>query len=268
MGNPIPPQASDFLALHTGLSKTRLKEAMNKGAVWLRRKGTNRVRLRKATFLLKKGDVLELFYDEKILSVEPPLASCLMDHQCYSIWFKPANLLTQGTDYSDHASLIRQVEKFFNPTRKVYPVHRLDREVNGLIMLAHTKQAAGKLSRLFQEHSVIKRYRAEVLGMPEKDEDVIDQPLDGKKALTRYIVTSRNPGVNTSELLVDIETGRLHQIRRHLAMIGHPVMGDPRYGKGNKNGIALRLAACELTWICPFKGQKITCSLPPAFRSS
>jgi tRNA pseudouridine32 synthase / 23S rRNA pseudouridine746 synthase len=256
------PQTSDFLALHTGLSKVRVKDAMNKGAVWLKRMGHGRIRLRKATYTLKNGDVLELHYDPRILSAEPPSASCLMDLTHYSIWFKPANLLTQGTDFGDHGSLLRQVELFFKPRRDIYPVHRLDREAQGLIMVAHSPAAAGKLSKLFQEQKIIKRYRAEVLHIPEQSDGIIDQPLDGKRALTKYHVVSHHTDTNTANLIAEIETGRLHQIRRHLAAIGHPVMGDPRYGTGNKDGKPMRLTACELEWICPFTGKPNRCLLP------
>jgi len=245
-------QACDFLAANTGLSKARIKDAMNKGACWLARRGQSRLRLRKATYLLKKGDVLELHYDPKVLSMESPPASCLKDYGHYSLWFKPANLLTQGTDFGDHGSLLRQAETFFNPRREAYPVHRLDREASGLILVAHSRQAAGKLSGLFADHQVVKRYRVEVLGLPEKTDGLIDEPLDGKEARTRYHVLAHHPETGTSILLVEIETGRLHQIRRHLAAAGHPVMGDPRYGSGNKDGNPLRLTACELQWRCPF----------------
>lgn len=250
------PGACDFLACHTGFSKARVKDAMNKGAVWLRRKGSGRIRLRKATFRLKKGDTLELHYDPKLLSIHPPIASCFQDYTHYSIWFKPANLLSQGTDFGDHGSLLRQVENFFNPRREAYLVHRLDREVAGLIMVAHSKKAAGRLSKLFSEHRVVKRYRAEVLGLPENNEGTISRPLDGKAAVTRYRVIFRNHEADTSALQVEIETGRLHQIRRHLTGIGHPVMGDPRYGAGNKDGKPLKLTACELAWCCPFTGKE------------
>ncbi|MFO7568710.1 MAG: RNA pseudouridine synthase [Smithellaceae bacterium] len=255
-------EACDFVAARAGLSKVRVKDAMNKGAVWLVRKGSGRIRLRKATFLLRKGDTLELYYDTKVLSVLPPHASCLKDFKHYSLWFKPANLLTQGTDYGDHGSLLRQVELFFKPRREVYPVHRLDREAEGLIMVAHSKQAAGKLSCLFQEHQVVKRYRAEVSGLPAEADGVIRLPLDGKEAVSRYRVIFRNVETNTAVVDVEIETGRLHQIRRHLAGIGHPVMGDPRYGHGNKDGKPMRLCACELRWRCPFTGKSRHHRLP------
>jgi len=90
------------------------------------------------------------------------------------------------------------------------------------------------------------------LGQSNAVEGEIDQPLDGKGAKTRYRVISCHPETNTAVLEVEIETGRLHQICRHLAAIGHPVMGDPKYGTGNRDGRPLRLCACELSWRCPF----------------
>jgi tRNA pseudouridine32 synthase / 23S rRNA pseudouridine746 synthase len=255
------PEASDFLASQSGLSRVRIKDAMNKGAVWLKRKGLGRRRLRKATFLLKKGDILELHYDPKILSTNPPSAACLKDYEHYSIWFKPAGLLTQGTEFGDHGTLLRQAEVYFKLKRKVYPVHRLDREAAGLIMIAHEKKVAAELSRLFAEHRVIKRYQVEVLGAPEKNEGIIKDPIDGKAAISRYRVIASNPKEATSTLLVEIETGRMHQIRRHLAGAGLPVMGDPRYGTGNKDGKPMRLTACELCWRCPITGEERVHSL-------
>ncbi len=244
--------ACDFVAAKTGLSKSRVKDAMNKGALWLVRKGERRIRLRKASFVLKTGDAIKLYYDEKILKAEAPQAVCLVDYKHYSLWSKPAGLLTQGTDYGDSGSLLRQVELFFKSTREVYPVHRLDREAEGLILVAHSRRATARLSALFQTRQVVKRYRVEVLGLPAADDAMIDLPLDGKAARSRYRVIFRDSGAGRAVLEVEIETGRLHQIRRRLADIGHPVMGDPRYGTGNRNGEPMRLCACELSWRCPF----------------
>jgi tRNA pseudouridine32 synthase / 23S rRNA pseudouridine746 synthase len=258
-GDPL--QSCEFLALHSGLPKARIKDSMNKGAAWICRKGRGRERMRRATSVLKQGDIVELFYDQAILSIDLPQAHCLMDLGHYSIWDKPAGLLTQGTEYGDHCSLLRQVELFFSPRRDVYPVHRLDREAKGLVLVAHSSQAAGRVTKLFQGRAITKRYQTEVLGLLEPDQGTIDTPLDQKSALTRYTVLSRDPNTNISTLLVEIETGRLHQIRRHLASIGHPVMGDPRYGKGNKDGKPMRLIACALEFQCPFTGKLVACSI-------
>jgi tRNA pseudouridine32 synthase/23S rRNA pseudouridine746 synthase len=256
-----PTQASDFLALHTGLSKARIKDAMAKGAVWLQRKGRGRDRLRRATAALKLGDGVEFFYDPAILALGIPNASCVKDFRHYSIWFKPAGLLTQGTDYGDHCSLLRCVQTYFDPKRDAYPVHRIDREAEGLVVVAHTSDAAARLSRIFQGHEVKKVYRAEVLGTMDTGQGLIDLPLDGKQAFTHYTVLRADMENSTSALQVEIKTGRLHQIRRHLAAIGHPVMGDPRYGKGNRDGRPLRLKACAIEFICPFTHVKVFCSI-------
>ncbi len=259
VGSGGPLQASDFLAANTGLPKARIKDAMNKGAAWSCRKGKGRERMRRATAALKPGDRVELFYDSALLSIEPPQAQCVMDRQHYSIWHKPAGLLTQGTEFGDHCSLLRQAETHFNPRRGAFPVHRLDREAQGLVIVAHTKQASAGLSNLFKGRDVIKRYRVEAFGKMEKGEGTIEMPLDHKPAVTKYRVLSYDPDANTSSLMVEIETGRLHQIRRHLAAAGHPVMGDPRYGKGNKDGRPMRLTACEIVFICPFSSKEVRC---------
>ncbi len=256
-----PTQAADFLALHTGLSKARIKDAMAKGAVWLQRKGRGRDRLRRATAAIKPGDGIEIFYDQAILSMDIPKAICVKDFRYYSIWRKPAGLLTQGTDYGDHCSLLRCVQTYFDPRRDAYPVHRLDREAEGLVVVAHTSDAAAGLSRIFQGHEVKKVYRAEVLGIMEAGHGQIDLPLDGKQAFTSYTLLCADMENRTSALQVEIKTGRLHQIRRHLAAIGHPVMGDPRYGKGNKDGRPLRLTACAIEFICPLTQAKVVCSI-------
>ena len=85
------------------------------------------------------------------------------DQSRYSVWFKPAGLMSQGTKYGDHCSLLRLAGLFFKSKRKVFPVHRLDREASGMVLIAHDKTAAGKLSRLFRSQQIIKRYRAQEL---------------------------------------------------------------------------------------------------------
>ncbi|HPI92821.1 MAG TPA: RluA family pseudouridine synthase [Deltaproteobacteria bacterium] len=254
-----PEEACSLLSRETGLSKVRIKDAMNKGAVWLRRRGRARERLRRATWELRRGDTVELFYDPGLLAVEPPEALCVADSKHFSVWRKPAGLLTQGTDWGDHCSLMRQVETAFSPRRPALPVHRLDREVEGLVVVAHTSRAASELSRLFQKNEVRKTYRVEVRGEMEPRDGIVEEPLDGKPARTRYSVIGFDPGANVSILTVHIDTGRLHQIRRHLAFIGHPVMGDPRYGRGNRDGRPMRLLACGIAFTCPFTGERLEC---------
>jgi len=163
----------------------------------------------------------------------------------------------QGTAYGDHCALLRAAALFFKSQRRVFPVHRLDREAAGIVLVAHDKGAAGKLSQLFQNRSIVKHYRAQVLGnlAEKKPEDTIRIPLDGKPAETGYKSGDYDPASNTTQVNVTIRTGRRHQIRRYFAMIGFPVMGDPRYGEGNKNTRGLILLATALEFECPFSGK-------------
>src|ERR1700690_3880952 len=85
-----PVSAAEFLAELSGLSKMRIKDAMNKGAVWIRKKKGGLQKLRKASADLLPGAMIELYYDETLLSQKPPQARCVSDQGHYSIWFKPA----------------------------------------------------------------------------------------------------------------------------------------------------------------------------------
>lgn len=250
-----PHSCCDYLAAHTALSKSKLKDAMLKGAVWISRRGGKRRRLRRASAALQAGDVLELYYDADLLRSVPPAAQCVDDQRRYSVWFKPAGLMAQGTEYGDHCALLRQVENHFQPRRPVFLVHRLDREAAGLMLVAHDGQAAARLSALFRDNLIAKRYRVRVRGAVQQREGEIDLPLDGKAALSRYGLLEYDAGSDVSTLEVSIATGRLHQIRRHFAMIGHGVMGDPRYGSDNKNRDGLQLTAVGLRFRCPFSGR-------------
>jgi tRNA pseudouridine32 synthase/23S rRNA pseudouridine746 synthase len=195
--------------------------------------------------------------------MKPLSADCLSDRGEYSVWHKPAGMMAQGTMYGDHCSLMRHAELFSRPPREVFLVHRLDREASGLMLIAHSKRAAARLSELFREGMVVKKYRAEVLGqLGEKGrEGRIELPLDGKQAVTEYQLLSYDPENDVSTAAILIETGRLHQIRRHFDLIGHPVIGDPKYGRGNKNAEGMQLTAVSLKFRCPVTGQDVEFSL-------
>lgn len=253
-----PPGAADLLAKATGLSKGAVKDAMRKGAVWVGRLGRSPNRLRRETATVRPGDLLEIHYDAALLALVPPEPRLVHDAVRWSCWVKPAGLLAQGTPFGDHASLLRRVEKALD--RPAHPVHRLDREVEGLVLVAHDPQAAAALSELFRSGKVVKRYRAEVTGdvAAEKGaEGVVEEPIEGKPARTLWRVVSTDAARRTTTLEVTIETGRQHQIRRHLEAIGHPVLGDPRYGTGNKNREGMRLAAVFLAFRDPFSGDEL-----------
>lgn len=261
-GDPLA--AAEFLAAASGLSKTKIKDAMNKGAVWIKRSRGKLNRLRTATASLRPGDQLELYYDAELLARKPPAAHRLADREAYSIWLKPAGLLSQGTMYGDHCSLMRQAELFFGLQRAIFLVHRLDREAAGIMVLAHSSQAAAAFSELFRDNRIVKKYRTAVRGdlRSRALQGTIDLPLDNKPAVTVYEVESYNSQEDVSRVNVVIKSGRLHQIRRHFEMIGFPVIGDPRYGEGNKNAEGMQLEAVSLSFRCPYLRKEVEYRIP------
>lgn len=259
-----PRSAIEFLACHCGLSKGRLKDAMNKGAVWLRSGRGGRKRLRRATAQLSVGDEIELFYDPVLLALSPPPVQCLADRRDYSVWYKPAGVLAQGTDYGDHCSLMRLAE--LQLKRPVFLIHRLDREAQGLMLLAHRQQSAAQLSRLFQQDLVDKLYRIVVRGNVSATHGAagkIELPLDDKPACSDFHVRGYDAATDRSTVEVSLHSGRLHQIRRHFEAIGHPVLGDPRYGCDNKHAAGLHLMAVALAFVEPASRQRVQFTMPP-----
>lgn len=267
-----PAALADLLTAKTGLAKARVKECLLKGGVLLCRQGGKCERARKAKTLLRPGDVVRLAYDPEILNLEPPTPQLLADRIDYSVWDKPAGLLAQGTRFGDHCSLLRLAQLAFTPVRETFLIHRLDREASGVMLIAHSKRAAAALSRLFQEHRVVKEYEITVRGVWDREEQgTITLPLDGREAITAYQLLGRDPESGTSRLRVTLKTGRLHQIRRHFALAGFPVMGDPRYGTGNKNRSGLALRAVRLAFDCPLHNRRqefLARSTPPCSLAS
>lgn len=247
----------DFLAAHSNLSKSVLKKVLNNGGVWVRLfKNARLVRNRRATQEINLESSVEFYYDPKLTAMEIPEAKEVFKSREWGLWYKPQGLLSQGTEFGDHCSILRQIEKAKN---KAWLVHRLDREASGLMLFAYTKNAARLFSELWQKHEVRKIYKVEVVGVIAKAGE-INLELDGKTARTTYTVLEAS--AHTSKLLVEIHTGRLHQIRRHLEMIGYPVLGDPQYGVGNKNTAGLRLMAFQLIFRDPFTQKEINFQLP------
>ena len=252
-------KASQLLAAHTGLSQAKVKDAMQKGAVWLLR-GSDKKRLRRASKALQVGDRLELNYNAQLLNQLVPEPQLIVDAQDYSVWFKPYGLSCQGSRWGDFASINRWVEinlpkLLESAERPVFLVHRLDRATTGLILLCHSKTAARLFSAMFQEGKIDKRYQAIVCGdfsvLPQGYE--VDQTVDGKAA--RSIFSCVDKKSNCSLVDVRLLTGRKHQIRRHLSALGYPIVGDRLYGdakKENDNDARdLQLQSVSLRFTCP-----------------
>ena len=131
---------------------------------------------------------------------------------------KPAGMPTQPERERKQLSL---EEALRVEQKAIWLVHRLDTPTSGVVLFARTQGAAARLSRLFRDGEVEKTYLARVTP-PMTEAVTIETPIDGKTAVTE--VAPGNPAI------VRILTGRTHQIRIHLASIGHPVDGDRRYG--------------------------------------
>lgn len=245
--------AIDLLADRCELSRQQIKLTMSKGAVWVQ-KGKRSQRLRRATKSLSSGSVLRMYYDKRLLDQLPAEPSLLHDFGVYSVWFKPAGMLAQGTEWGDHCSLLRISELAFDKPRQSFLVQRLDREAFGLMIIAHQQKAAAQLSTLFQQRKIEKHYEIQVDGDVEWQKLTINTPLDGKHAVSHLEKRAYDAEQNRTQLAVSIETGRMHQIRRHCASIGHPVSGDSRYGKKAADG--LQLKASRLAFDCPITHKK------------
>ena len=241
----------DVLAEASGLSKRQIRDAMRKGAVWLT-KAKSTARLRRHNRDVPDGSVVHLYYDERILSTSPTPCDLIADEGHYSVWHKPYGVLSQGSKWGDHCTVYRWASLNLKPERPVFTVHRLDRAASGLILIAHRKRTATQLAKLFESRDILKRYRAVVHGLLE-EEISIDQPIDGRQAVSRIRPLEQSVDADTSLVEVTIGTGRKHQIRRHLSGIGLPVVGDRLYGRDGDTE-DLRLTACELGFVDPQTG--------------
>jgi len=263
--------AVDCLAEATGISKQKLKQAMQKGCVWLEKSGAGKnytQRLRRAKRPLTTGETLHLYYDLNVLTASPEPAILVSDEGAYSIWNKPSGMLSQGSKWGDHCTIYRWSEQHLQPERPAFIVHRLDRAANGLIVLAHKKQVAAQFSKLFEERQLEKHYRATVVGnfanvlgntdnIDDKKNNTksIRENIDDKTACSHVTLLNYDEVNNESTVDVLIESGRKHQIRKHLSGIGFPIVGDRLYGDPKHlDEKDLQLRAHSLTFDCPISG--------------
>ena len=210
-----------------------------------------------------KNEFLEIIYDDQIILIVN----------------KPSGLLThQSKMSSDRDSLVDRLRfLYINPPS---PVHRLDRPTSGIILCSYSKEASRTMGEFFQEGKVQKQYLAVVRGYT-KESGQIDIPLkkdgegDFQHAETRYktlknieIDVPNNQHATSRYSLVRLypETGRFHQLRRHMAAIGHPILGDTSHGDLRHNRIfekyfsntRLLLHSDKLTFPHPVSGNVLS----------
>ena len=166
------------------------------------------------------------------LSHTRPVLDILYEDSLILIANKPPGLPMHRTaEFEDNLVDVGQAYMIQRATPcKLYPVNRLDRGTSGAVILAKSSSSAGIYGRQVKETGLDKLYLALVWGTPENS-GVINESLDEKESETRYRAVLA--GDNCSLLAVTPISGRMHQIRRHLAAIGHPVMADKRYGGGD-----------------------------------
>ena len=271
--------ALSILSQHCDLTKAEIKQAITKGALWLSR-GNSTQRLRRIKKTLNEGDELHFYYNEKILNQVPPEALLIEDLQDYSVWYKPYNTLSQGSKWSDHCTITRWAQTHLTPERPAFIVHRLDRAATGLIIVAHTKKATQRFSKMFEQHDLEKHYLILVHGdhSQRQQPDIINTDVDDRTALSTFTCIKYNELRNVSLVDVKIDSGRKHQIRIHSASINMPVVGDRLHGiealdhnlsSANIEEILnLQLCAVSLSFTCPISNQEKIFSLPEHLQPS
>jgi len=280
------------VSMVTGLPRAQVAALVEAGAV---RVGGRPVRSRSRR--VAEGDLVEVDVPESVPPAAPAAdtrgaAPVIHADEDVIVVDKPPGLVVHPGAGRGEATLVQGLLVDYPELAQLPPrgageadrpgvVHRLDAGTSGLLVVARSPRAYHSLVAQLQARSVDRHYRALVLGTVEAAGGVVDAPIGrsegdptrmavrtgGRSARTRYQVLARHPEpVPTTELTCRLETGRTHQIRVHLAAIGHPVVGDARYG-GSRPVLALErpfLHAFHLAFDHPGTGQRMTFDSPLA----
>lgn len=240
----------------------------------------------KASYRLADGDAVSIALPEDTADHEPspeaiPLDIVYEDDQV-AVVSKPAGMVVHPAFGHSSGTLVNavlarwpEIASFSEPSRAGI-VHRLDKDTSGVLIVAKTHAALESLRAQFKGREVRKRYLALVDGAPETPEGVINAPIgrdpaqrkrmavrhDGREAITEFRVVEHYADYSLVEVYP--KTGRTHQIRVHLAFIGHPVAGDTVYGR-RKQAIRLKrhfLHAAAITFTRPGSSEAITAEAP------
>ena len=266
--------AKDFLRKQAGVSLTLWRKIKSKNSFFV-----NEVPLSPGSAFVGPGDIIT-YTTEQTSTLQPtplPLTICYED-DAVLIVNKPAGQLVHPTTKEHDQTLANAVLYYYQETKQTYafhPVHRLDRNTSGLVLLAKEPQIQHLLTTGMQKHFQ-RSYLAVVEGQVAVTEGLIDAPIGrkpgsiiermvdpaGQEARTHFRTLQK--GSDFSLLFLRLETGRTHQIRVHLSHAGHPLAGDDLYG-GSLNEIGRHaLHACALSFLHPVSEKTIDvyCPLP------
>jgi RluA family pseudouridine synthase len=244
----------DFLASTLSLSRRKAKELIDSRNVFV-----NRKRVWMARHILKPGDKVECAMENRHTRQNIPFEA-LYEDDSFMIINKRSGILSNGPDSAE------STVQTLNAAPDTTAAHRLDRDTSGCLLLAKTSDAMEKIIGVFSGREVKKIYHVIASGRFMPPDQTVTAPIDGRQAVTHFRTLNSNN--EASHLQARIETGRTHQIRRHLAGIGFPVLGDKHYGTrfpaGDK---AIRLGrqmlhASSIEFTSPFDGRKIRASAP------
>jgi RluA family pseudouridine synthase len=270
-----------FLARRApGLSRTLVRRLIDQGAAYVERR-----RLKRASYPVKEGEVVKLCppsASERPETGQADLRILYEDAQLM-VLDKPPGVAVQARRQGDVGTLEWAVRRRLREAGQQRPyvavVHRLDLPASGLVVLALSPEAARGLSRAFAAHEPRRKYLAVVRGrlsgelmrvaLPLRSQGtgVVVDPQRGLPAVTRICLLECTGSFSLVE--AELETGRTHQIRAHLAAIGHPVVGDRRYGdresaraEGEARRGRLALHAAELAFEHPVTREHLCFSSP------
>lgn len=264
--------------LHPGTSKNSLKKLLEHDRVKV-----NGAVVRIGKTMLQPGDRVEIGAKVFARRLYKEL-DILFEDEHLLVINKKHSLLTIATEREREKTAYAYLYAYLksqNPENKIFIVHRLDRDASGLLVFARTDSAKRKLQAQFREHKIERAYIAIVEGKVKTTDGVIQNYLAQNRALKVYAAQDEQHGklaishyhvqrriAKYTWLEVKTQTGRKHQIRVHLAGLGHPIIGDKEYGS-TKNPInRLGLHANMLGFVHPATGKmmKFEIEAPPEFR--
>ncbi|HOI27912.1 MAG TPA: RluA family pseudouridine synthase [Paludibacteraceae bacterium] len=228
---------------------------------------------------LKNKDVVTIIFSNKESGLHHSKLKIIYEDDYIIVVNKSEGLLSVATEKNETATAFRILMNHLkkqSPKNRLFVVHRLDRETSGVLLFAKNKEVQEALQNYWQYDVYEKIYYAIVEGCVEKSKDTIiswltesqktkmvySSPTDngGDKAITRYEVVKKNE--NFSLLKVFLETGKKNQIRVQMQSIGHPIVGDKKYGSTSSPLNRVGLHAAVLTLRHPVTGEKMKFEVP------